>query len=111
MTAANTDGTTQGRPACHLPQGHRPIRSGSFCKLTKQVAIRRTFAHIDNGERADGFKGCDYGRILVFEDNTGPRCDEHNYAYAYRPDAYLFATSNSIKGCIEDEWYDLSRIH
>jgi hypothetical protein len=74
------------------------------------VAKKTVIAYIDHGERVDGFNGCTYGRILVFEDNTGVRCDEYNYAYAYRPDAYLFATSTRIKGCIEGEWYDLSSL-
>jgi hypothetical protein len=51
-----------------------------------------------------------FNRILVFEDNTGLRCGGYNYAYAYMPDAYLFATSTHIKGCSDDEWYDLSRL-
>lgn len=74
------------------------------------VAKKTIVAYIEHGSRVDGFNGCNFDRILVFEDNTGLRCAEYNYAYAYRPDAYLFANSTSIKGCIEDEWYDLSRL-
>lgn len=57
-----------------------------------------------------GSTAATFDRIPVFEDNTGLRCDEYNYAYPYMPDAYLVATSTRIKGCIEDEWYDLSRL-
>jgi hypothetical protein len=63
-------------------------------------------ALIDDDQREDKFSGCKYGRVIVFEDNTGVRCTDYNYHYAYRPDAYIFVNSSSIKLCIDSDWFD-----
>jgi hypothetical protein len=74
-------------------------------------AKKTVTAYIDeNGQRTDGFIGCQYGRVLVFDDNTGVVCQGYNYSYEYRPDAYLFAHGNSMKACIENEMYDIGPI-
>jgi hypothetical protein len=73
-------------------------------------AKKTVVAYIENGERTDGFTGCQSGRILVFDDNTGVVCQSYNYSYEYRPDAYLFANGGSMKACIENELYDIGRI-
>ncbi|MCK1391682.1 hypothetical protein [Bradyrhizobium sp. 1] len=86
------------------------------CKLERVigytlVAAKTVVAHIDDGKREDGFSGCTYGRILVFDDNTGVRCAEYNYEYAYRPDAYIFVRGGSIKMCIEGYLYDANSLN
>jgi hypothetical protein len=98
MVASAFVGITQTWARCDLS------RVVGFTLIAKKTVV----AYIEDGKRVDGFNGCNFDRVLVFEDNTGLRCDGYNYAYAYMPDAYLFAASTSIKGCIEDEWYDLS---
>ena len=82
------------------------------CDLDRVVgytlAARKTVvAKIENDQREDGFTGCSYNRILVFDDNTGLRCAEYNYHYAYRPEAFIFVNSYSIKACIDGEMMDL----
>jgi hypothetical protein len=100
MVASAFVGTSQTLARCDLS------RVVGFTLVAKKTVV----AYIEDGKRVDGFNGCNFDRVLVFEDNTGLRCDEYNYAYAYMPDAYLFATSTRIKGCIDDEWYDLSKL-
>ncbi|MGV7212513.1 hypothetical protein [Bradyrhizobium sp. UFLA05-112] len=57
---------------------------------------------IQDNERKGEFTGCEYDRILVFDDNTAVRCTSYNYTYSYRPDAYVFMNrSNDIRICIE----------
>jgi hypothetical protein len=64
---------------------------------------------IQDDRRGDEFSGCEFGRILVFDDNTGIRCTSYNYTYSYRPDAYVFVNaSHNIRVCIENEWFDVA---
>jgi hypothetical protein len=34
---------------------------------------------------SDEFEGCDYDRIIIFDNGYGLRCSEYKYRYAYRP--------------------------
>jgi hypothetical protein len=74
------------------------------------VASRDIVAHLDKGERTDDFEGCDYDRIIVFDDNTGVRCSSYGYSYSYRPKAYVFSNGSSMKMCVEGEFYDIGPI-
>lgn len=86
------------------------------CQLDRLVgytlaAKKTVVAYIEDGKRIDGFIGCTYGRILVFDDNTGVRCAEYSYNYAYRPDAFIFLRGSSIKACIDDQFFDVAPIN
>jgi hypothetical protein len=72
------------------------------------VAKKTVVAFIQDDKREDSFSGCQFGRVLVFDDNTGVRCTGYSYNYAYRPDAYIFVNSTLIKMCIEGEWFDVA---
>jgi hypothetical protein len=74
------------------------------------VAKKTVVGFINDDKREDSFSGCEYGRVLVFDDNTGVRCTGYSYSYAYRPDAYIFINSASIRLCIEGEWFDAERL-
>ena len=68
-----------------------------------------------NGQRHDDFEGCDFGRKIVFTDNTYLTCNQYNYQYAYRPDAVIFAKNVVYQGrkfatfkmLVEDEMYEM----
>jgi hypothetical protein len=75
------------------------------------VAQKVVAGYIENGKRESSFNGCTYGRILVFDDNTGVQCAEYNYSYAYRPDAFIFVRGSSIRICIENDWYDAQSLN
>lgn len=74
------------------------------------VAKKTVVAHIDDGKRSEGYSGCTYNRILVFEDNTGLTCASYEYDYAYRPDAYIFVDGSRVKVCIDDETLDMRHL-
>ena len=83
------------------------------CNLDRVVGFtlvaRKTVAgYIQDDKKSDEFSGCEYDRILVFDDNTGVRCSGYSYQYAYRPTAYIIVGSNAIKLCIDGSWFDAS---
>jgi hypothetical protein len=84
---------------------------GATCDLDRVVsytlvASKTIAGYIQDDQRKDEFSGCEFGRILVFDDNTGVRCAGYSYQYAYRPTAYIFANSYAIKLCIDGSWFD-----
>ena len=92
-------------PFCYTVIRCVPAQSASRLHSCRAKTV---VAKIENGKREDGFSGCTHGRILVFEDNTGLRCAEYNYEYAYRPNAFIFVRSSDIKVCIEGYLYDVN---
>jgi hypothetical protein len=84
------------------------------CDLDNMVGwtlvARKTIAgRIDKGVRKDDFEGCEYDRIIVFDDNTGVRCTSYSYTYAYRPTAYIWGYGSSLKVCVGSSSFDVSR--
>lgn len=74
------------------------------------IAAKKTIVgRIDDGERDDDFEGCDYGRIIIFDDNTYLECAEYGYQYAYRPEAILLVRSGRVVMIVEDDAYDMRR--
>jgi hypothetical protein len=87
------------------------------CSLSDLIGYtllaRKTIAgYIDNQKKGDDFEGCEFGRIIVFDDNTGVRCATYSYSYSYRPDAYIFArgVGPEMKMCVEEELYDIAQL-
>jgi hypothetical protein len=63
-----------------------------------------------DGTGEDGaFKGCNYGRIIVFEGNKALTCAGYGYQYAYRPDAVILVNGGNFKMLVEGEVYDMQR--
>lgn len=62
-----------------------------------------------DGKKKDSFEGCDYDRIIIFDDNKILNCAEYGYQYAYRPTAIIFSNGSSFKMLVEDEMYDMRR--
>src|SRR6266700_3396985 len=80
------------------------------CSIDSMVGwtllARKTIAgRIDKGVRKDDFEGCEFDRIIVFDDNTGVRCTGYSYSYSYRPTAYIWASSYALKMCIRGSSY------
>jgi hypothetical protein len=71
------------------------------------VTTKYVSGYIENGERKDAFEGCNFGRILIFDDNTGVTCMSYSYSYSYRPKAYIFINRTSMKACINDNMYSV----
>jgi hypothetical protein len=55
------------------------------------------------------FKGCKYGRIIVFTDNKILKCAQYGYQYAYRPTAIILSNGSQFKMVVGDEVYDMRR--
>ena len=72
------------------------------------IARKTIVAWIEQGVRQDGFQGCRYDRIIVFQDNTGVRCRTYNYMYAYRPTAHIWGDGSSLKLCVQSSLFDVS---
>ena len=62
-----------------------------------------------NGNEAEDFKGCEYGRILILDDYKQITCADYGYAYSYsyRPDIVIMSNLYAKKACINDEVYDI----
>src|SRR5262245_18909396 len=74
------------------------------------VARKTVAGYIQDGKRGDSFEGCEFGRIIVFDDNTGVACDTYSYSYSYRPTAYIWASKYSLKLCVGGSTYSVSHI-
>lgn len=73
------------------------------------VAQKTIAGYIENENRGEDFEGCNFDRIIVFDDNTGVQCLTYSYSYSYRPEAYIFVEGpTSMKMCVEGELYDVA---
>lgn len=54
------------------------------------------------------FEGCDYGRVIAFNNGLKLQCSEYKYHYSYNPDVYILknARSNDYKVIIDDEEFE-----
>lgn len=73
------------------------------------IARKIVTGSIEKGVRKDDFEGCDFDRIIVFDDDTGVRCTGYSYTYSFRPTAYIWANGSSLKMCVNSSSFDVSR--
>ena len=62
-----------------------------------------------DGKKGTDFQGCDFGRVIIFDDNTILHCGGYGYQYAYRPDALILVKGTSFKMIVENNEYDMQR--
>ena len=62
-----------------------------------------------SGKRSDSFEGCDYDRVIVFNDNKIITCASYGYQYAYRPTAVILSNGSSFKMVVGDTVYEMRR--
>jgi hypothetical protein len=94
-----------------------PALADGRCDLNTLVGYQLLFAkpidgYIEDGMRKKGYKGCDPGRVLVFSDNTGVRCNQLVIqSVDGLPNGYLFVhnTLADLKLCVEGELFDVSQ--
>jgi hypothetical protein len=61
-----------------------------------------------DGTGEDGaFKGCQFGRVIVLDNNKALTCAGYGYQYAYRPDAVVLAKGGMFKMAVEGDVYDM----
>ncbi|MBV8801716.1 MAG: hypothetical protein JO131_01885 [Gammaproteobacteria bacterium] len=74
------------------------------------VANKTIVGWYDNdGKKGDSFEGCNFNRVIVFDDNRTLTCAEYGYQYAYRPTATILSNGANIKMVVESDVYDMSR--
>lgn len=61
----------------------------------------------DGSGENDTFKGCTFGRIIIFEGDKALKCAEYGYQYAYRPDAVIFVNGSVFKMLVDGQIYDM----
>lgn len=61
----------------------------------------------DGSKKGDSFEGCEYGRLIIFDDNTYLTCTAYGYQYDYMPDAILMVKSGKIVMIVGDQAYDM----
>jgi hypothetical protein len=72
------------------------------------VASKTIAGYMDrDGRTGTDFQGCNYGRVIVFSDNTVLTCSEYNYEYSYQPTAILLVKGSSIKMIVESNIFDM----
>jgi hypothetical protein len=52
----------------------------------------------DKKEKKSGFEGCDWDRVIIFDDGTTATCRTYSYTYSYRPKAALFVKPMTLNG-------------
>lgn len=62
-----------------------------------------------DGKQGQAFEGCNYGRVIIFDDQKAATCSEYSYHYAYRPEAVILYKQGNFKMIVEDESFDLQR--
>lgn len=91
------------------------MKSASACEMSDFVGWTIVYSgtvtgYIDeDGEEHDDFEGCEYGRVLIVDYSRTVTCSEYNYSYAYHPDIAILSNGSSMKACIDDEMYNVSR--
>jgi hypothetical protein len=74
----------------------------------KVVDVKTIVGYQDeDGSSGEDFKGCQYNRIILFEDNKILTCIAYSYTYSYRPDAVLFTNGSSWKMLVDGEIFDM----
>jgi hypothetical protein len=63
----------------------------------------------DKGKNGDSFEGCEFGRIIIFDDSKVLTCSSYSYSYSYRPRAAILSNGSGFKMIVGDEVYDMRR--
>ncbi len=63
----------------------------------------------EDGEKKDGFEGCEHGRVLIVDYSNAITCAEYSYSYSYQPDIVILSNGSSMVACIDDDMYDVRR--
>lgn len=95
------------------------ITNSTFADITNQlggfvgytiIASKTIAGYQDrNGKKSSSFEGCDFDRIIIFDDNKILTCVGYGYQYAYRPAAIILSNGSSFKMIVGDDVYDMRR--
>lgn len=62
-----------------------------------------------NGKKGDSFEGCEFDRVIIFDDSKTLRCATYSYSYSYRPKAVVLSNGTSFKMIVGSNSYDMRR--
>lgn len=95
------------------------VNSSAFADVTSElgryvgytiVASKTIAGYQDrNGKKADDFEGCDFDRIIIFDDNKILTCAGYGYQYSYRPTAIILSNGSVFKMIVGNDVYDMRR--
>ena len=77
------------------------------------IEVKTIKGYKDDGEEEQSnWKGCKFGRRVLFSDRTTVKCASYNYQYAYYPEAVILGTKMKSGGvllqmCVEGELIDI----
>jgi hypothetical protein len=83
------------------------------------VAAKTVTGYRDkNGKHSHEFEGCDFDRVIVFDDGTKLTCSSYSYSYSYRPEAVILMKNSEYQGrtfalvvmIVDDEEYEMSPV-
>jgi hypothetical protein len=74
------------------------------------IAGKKTIAGFqdEDGKHDTSFEGCNYGRKILFDDQTYLTCTSCGYSYAYRPEAILLVRSGTWVMLVGENSYQMS---
>lgn len=61
------------------------------------------------GKKGDSFEGCEFDRVIIFDDSKVLTCSTYSYSYSYRPRAAILSNGSNFKMIVGDEVYDMRR--
>jgi len=74
------------------------------------VLVTYVAGYVDkDGKRSDSFEGCDYDRVIIFDNDKVLKCATYSYTYSYHPSAVIFVKGGDFKMLVGDELYDMRR--
>ena len=92
-----------------------PARADIASKLRRYVGYTvldtktiKGWVSEDRKKHGDSFEGCEFGRLIIFDDNTYLRCTGYSYEYSYRPEAVILARGKSFVMIVDDDAYDMA---
>ncbi|RRQ52286.1 hypothetical protein [Sphingorhabdus wooponensis] len=59
------------------------------------VAVKTISKSIDDDGEETSFRGCRFGRVIVFDDGKYVTCSSYGYQYALRPRALILSNGSS----------------
>jgi hypothetical protein len=62
------------------------------------IKVKTIDGWVDKGKKDSDFEGCDWDRVIIFDDGTTATCRTYSYSYSYRPKAALFGKPMSHNG-------------
>ena len=62
----------------------------------------------DDNETGNAFKGCNFGRIIIFSDNTSLRCMSFDFTYEYRPEAIILSDGVGYIMIVGEDVYEMT---